>query len=312
MSREEVKNISKVLDAIRKYFLGYQDLLNLLAIALLSEGHILIEGPPGAGKTTVAKLFSQAIGGVFRRVQMTPDLLPSDILGTYYYDMKRGEWVLRKGPVFSNILFVDELNRAPPRTQSALLEAMQEKQVSIEGTTFPLPKPFLVVATQMPVGSEGTYPLTPVLIDRFAYSCRLSYLEPSVEMELLSRIDSIDEARIDSILSPKDIGEMQKMVRGVHVAPSIRKYIVDIVNSIRNSEEVLLGPSPRASIWLYKGSRALAFINGMDYVIPDHIKYLAPYTLYHRIVLKPEYQAEGVDPSSIISRVLGEVEVPKI
>ena len=311
MSREDV-SVANIVDSIKRYIVGYEDLLNLLAIALLSEGHILIEGPPGTGKTTVAKLFSQTIGGVFKRVQMTPDLLPTDIIGTYFFDLRKGEWVLRKGPIFSNILFVDELNRAPPRTQSALLEAMQEKQVSIEGITLALPKPFLVIATQIPAGAEGTYPLTPVLIDRFAYSYKLSYLKPSEEMEVLLRIDDIDEARIDSLLTPSDVIEMQRRVKEVHVAPGIRKYIVDLVNYIRGSEEVLLGPSPRASIWLYRGSRALAFINNMDYVIPDHVKHLAPYTLYHRIILKPEYEAEGVDPSNIVSRALKEVEVPKI
>jgi len=303
--------ISGILEELKKYIVGYEDLLNLMAVALLSEGHILIEGPPGTGKTTIARLFSQAIGGSFKRIQMAHDLLPSDIVGVFYFDVKRGEWVLREGPIFANIVLVDELNRAPPRTQIALLEAMQERQVTIEGNTLYLPRPFLVIATQIPIGAEGTYRLTPVLIDRFAYSYRTSYPRPEEEVEIISRVDIIEEAVVRRAQSPQDLLEAQKRVRQVYVSEAVKKYIVDLVGYIRKSEEVLLGPSPRASIWLYKGGRALAFISGMDYVIPDHIKYLARYVLPHRILIKPEYEAEGVDPLTIVSRALEEVEVPK-
>ncbi len=301
-------------DNVAKYIVGHKELLNLMIVALISGGHILIEGPMGVGKTTLAKLFAQSIGGRFRRVQMTVDLLPSDITGTYYYDPVRGQWVFREGPIFANIILVDELNRATPRTQSALLEAMQEKQVTIEGVTYRLPEPFLVIATQIPQpgAQEGTFPLPLLTRDRFAYNYQAGLPSPREEVEILDRVDMIEEVIVTPVLTPNDILVIRDIVRKtVYVSDKVKKYIVDIVNTVRRAEELSIGPSPRASIWLMRGSRVLAFLEGLDYVAPDHVKSLALNVITHRIQVKPEFEVEGVKPSDIVTRVLREVEVPK-
>ena len=304
--------IEKINKNIAKYIVGLKDLLKLLNIALLTRGHILIEGPPGVGKTMTTKLFAQSIGGTFKRIQMVPDILPSDIIGTYYFDMNKSEWILRKGPIFSNVVLVDELNRAPPRTQAAFLEAMQERSVTIEGNTMDLPEPFIVLATHVPVGSEGTFPLTPVQVDRFAYYYSVSYPAHEEEMKIISRIDSIEDASLNPIVSPEEIMKVQDEIAWVFISERVKKYIVDLVNFIRSQNEVLMGPSPRASIWLYKGSRALAYIEGKEFVSPDHVKAISRYVPLKRIMLKPEYEVEGLTSMDVIKRALESVEVPKV
>mgnify|MGYP000204874993 CR=1 FL=1 len=304
--------MNKMIGRISEFIVGHEELLKLMYIALITDGHIMLEGPTGVGKTYTAKLFAQSIGGKFKRIQIVPDMLPSDILGSYYYDISRGEWVFREGPIFANVILVDELNRAPPRTQAAFIEAMQERQVTIEGNTFQLPQPFMVLATQMPIGSEGTYPLTPVHIDRFSYYYPLDYPNFDEEVEIISRIDRIENVNIEPVASLEEINMVKNEVLKVHVSRKVKEYIVNIVNFIRKQNEVLIGPSPRASIWLLKASRALAYMNAEEYVVPDHVKQLAKYVLLHRVKIKSEYEVDGVKPIDIIDRALNSVEVPKV
>jgi|YelNatPaOPRAMG01_1025707.scaffolds.fasta_scaffold10143_6 MoxR-like ATPase len=306
------ENVIEAMRSLKDLIVGYDDLVRLLFVAALTRGNILIEGPPGTGKTTAAKLFAEMFGGTFKRVQMTPDLLPSDIIGSYYFDLRKGEWVLRKGPLFANVVLVDELNRAPPRTQSALLEAMQERQVSIDGVVHHLPEVFMVVATQMPTGAEGTYPLTPVLVDRFSYYYVTRYFnDEEVERAIVLKAEEIEGSSGRNSFSLELLEEASKEVSKVYVSDKVLRYIVRLVTFIRGREEVLIPPSPRASIWLYRGSKAMAYLDGSDYVVPDHVKWLARYVLTHRIHLKPEYQAEGVKPADLVEQAIRSVEVPK-
>lgn len=306
------ENVIETMRSLKDLIVGYDDLVRLLFVAALTRGNILIEGPPGTGKTTAAKLFAEMFGGTFKRVQMTPDLLPSDIIGSYYFDLRKGEWVLRKGPLFANVVLVDELNRAPPRTQSALLEAMQERQVSIDGVVHHLPEVFMVVATQMPTGAEGTYPLTPVLVDRFSYYYVTRYFnDEEVESAIVLKAEEIEGSSGRNSFSLELLEEASKEVSKVYVSDKVLRYIVRLVTFIRGREEVLIPPSPRASIWLYRGSKAMAYLDGSDYVVPDHVKWLARYVLTHRIHLKPEYQAEGVKPADLVEQAIRSVEVPK-
>ena len=308
MSKDLISNIIK---EVTKHVIGMEEIAKLMVVSLLSEGHILIEGSPGIGKTTLAKVFSKTIGGSFRRIQMTPDLLPADILGTPYYDQAKGLWKLRKGPIFANVILVDELNRATPKTQAALLEAMQEKQVSIEGKTLQLPRPFLVIATQVPYGGEGTYPLTDVQADRFAFKISLNYPDKEEEKLIISKIDELELPNAKTVINPQEISSLIDEVRKVRVSEAIKEYIVNLVNTVRKSKEVYAGPSPRASIWLYKASRALAYMEGREYVIPDDVKRLVRPVMSHRVRLRVEYEAEEVTAEDVIKRALEEVEVPK-
>jgi MoxR-like ATPase len=288
-----------------------EDVITLMLIAMLTEGHILIEGPPGTGKTHLAKVFASTIGGSFSRIQMTPDLLPADIIGTIYYDIASRTWQLKRGPIFANVILADELNRATPKAQAALVEAMQEMQVSIEGKTYELPRPFLLIATQLPYGGEGTYPLTDVQRDRFAYSVEVSYPSREQELAIISSIDFIEKPRVSQVVSASEVVKLIESVVRVKVSERVKNYILDIVARVRGFDEVSSGPGPRASIWLLKGSRALAFLEGRDYVIPDDVKKLAYHVLPHRIKIKLEYQADNISPLSIVEKALKEVEVPK-
>ncbi|MGC8674891.1 AAA family ATPase [Fervidicoccus sp.] len=317
MSKKIDEKLRNVIEFLRSYIIGYEELFELLSISLLSGGHVLIEGPPGSGKTLTARLLALSIGGTFKRIQMTPDMLPSDILGGFFYDIGKGEWIFREGPIFANVIFIDELNRASPRTQSALLEAMQEGRASIEGVTKELPRPNLFIATQMTKSEVGIYPLTPTLLDRFAFSYITNYLETDKEKEVLDKVDAIDEVikstSVSPILSIKDILMLQEEIKKVYVDDKIKLYIASIVGELRKKEDMFaIAPSTRASVWLFKGSRALAFLEGNDYVSPDHVKKIARYVLRHRLFFNPEAELKNVTSENIISSVLEKVEVPKV
>ena len=305
---------SGLMSEVSKVIIGKQENLRRVTVAILSNGNILLEDFPGLGKTMLSNTFSKALGCKFKRVQFTPDLLPSDIMGTYMYDQKAGEFKLRPGPLFANILLADEINRAPPKTQAALLEAMEEKQVTIEGVTHKLPAPFVVLATQNPVEQEGTYPLPEAQMDRFLIKMSMGYPDRSEEKAILARrnLRGKDDHDVTQITSPKKIVAMQKALETVHVDPAILSYIVEIVQRSREDHRVINGASPRACQGLFKAGRASAAIDGRDFVIPDDIKGMALNIVSHRISMKPEAKIRGITGMHIMRKILSEVPVPVI
>lgn len=285
----------------------------ILTACLISRGHALIEGVPGIAKTTLAKSIARLFNLEFKRIQMTPDLLPADILGFYIYDPRTGEFKLRMGPIFTNILLVDEINRASPRTQSALLEAMQERQVTIEGYTFKLEEPFMVIATQNPIEMEGVFPLPEAQVDRFLVKIETGYPSSEGFKNILKRIDEIELAveEIKPVFDKEQILKIMEEVKKVYVDDSIYDYIVKVVEETRTHPAVKLGGSPRAGIAILRLSKAWAYLEGRNYVIPDDVKIVAKPALVHRIILKPEYEVEGVRANRVIEDVLAKVPVPK-
>lgn len=315
MKLEEVSEKGKlVLEEVKKAIVGKDEVLKLILTTILADGHILLEDLPGLAKTLMAKSFARALGVEFTRVQFTPDLLPSDILGVSVFNQKTLEFEFRRGPVFTNILLADEVNRAPPKTQSALLEAMQERQVTVEGKTYVLPKPFIVVATQNPIEQEGTYPLPEAQLDRFLVRLRVGYPEKEEEMEILRRRmeRKKEEVDINPVLTPEEVVEMQRAVEEVYVSDAILEYITDIVIATRqDKKEVEVGASPRGSMALLKLSRAYAALEGRDYVIPDDVKAVAIPALSHRLILKRELWYTRVSQESVMEKILEKVPVPK-
>lgn len=301
-------------ELIDKEVLIEKDLeLKLIVSAILSRGHVLMEGVPGVAKTYTCKAIARLLGLNFKRVQMTPDLLPSDIIGYYVYDQRSGVFVLRKGPIFTNILLVDEINRASPRTQSALLEAMQERQVTIEGENFKLEEPFIVIATQNPIEMEGVFPLPEAQVDRFLVKVITGYTTHEGLVKIAKRVDEIEEAieNLKPILSREDVLEEIKTTRTIHVDDSIYEYIANIVEETRKHPAVRLGASPRAAIALVKIAKAWAYCEKRNYVIPDDVKAIAKYVLAHRVLVKPELEIQGVTSLRIIEEVLSKIPVPK-
>lgn len=302
---------ARITREVAKAIIGKDEIIRILMIALVAGGHVLIEGYPGTAKTKLANSFAEAIGGKFSRIQFTPDMMPADVTGFYLYS-PTGESRLIDGPIFANIVLADELNRTTPRTQSALLEAMQENQLTIEKQTYPLEKPFMVIATQVMTGAEGTYPLTDVQTDRFLLRVLSEYSPMDEEREVISNIDRIDEPELHPVSTPEKIKELQALIKGIYVSPHIVEYIVSIVDGLRSDPDVLAGPSIRSGIALFKCSRVLAAMDTRDFVIPDDIKYLARYALEHRILIKPEAEMDDVIPGMIINRILERVPVPRI
>ena len=317
-SRELIQTVSQIsnglMGEVAKVIIGKQENLRRVAIGILSNANMLIEDYPGLAKTLMANTFATSLGCKFKRVQFTPDLLPADIMGTYMYDQQAGEFKLRPGPLFANVLLADEINRAPPKTQAALLEAMEEKQVTIEGITHKLPAPFITMATQNPIEQEGTYPLPEAQMDRFMMKMSMGYPDRQEEKSILQRrkLRGKDDYDIEPITSPKKVVAMQKALETVHVDTAILSYIVELVHRTREDHRVITGASPRASQSLFKTARASAAIDGRDYVIPDDIKAVALQVVSHRIVLKPESKIRGVTGQHIMRKILSEVPVPVI
>jgi len=303
-----------LMSEVSKVIIGKEDNLRRVTIGILSNGNMLLEDFPGLAKTLLANTFARSLGCKFKRVQFTPDLLPSDIMGTYMYDQKSGEFKLRAGPLFSNVLLADEINRAPPKTQAALLEAMEEKQVTIEGITHKLPAPFVVLATQNPIEQEGTYPLPEAQMDRFLMKMSMGYPDRAEEKAILARrkLRGKDNHDVEQITSPKKVVAMQKALETVHIDPAILSYIVEVVQRTREDHRVITGASPRASQSLFKTGRASAAIDGRDYVIPDDIKAVALQVVSHRIMMKPEAKIRGITGMHIMRKILSEVPVPVI
>ena len=303
-----------LMSEVAKVIIGKQNNLRLVMVSVLSNGNILLEDFPGLGKTMLSNTFARALGCKFKRVQFTPDLLPSDIMGTYMFDQKSGEFKLRAGPLFSNILLADEINRAPPKTQAALLEAMEEKQVTIEGVTHKLPAPFVVLATQNPIEQEGTYPLPEAQMDRFLMKMSMGYPDRAEEKAILARrkLRGKDDHDVEQVTSPKKVVAMQKALETVHIDPAILSYIVEVVQRTREDHRVVNGASPRACQNLFKAGRACAAIDGRDYVIPDDVKNIALQIVSHRIVMKPEAKIRGITGMHIVRKILSEVPVPVI
>jgi MoxR-like ATPase len=317
-TKDLISTVSQISHAlmgeVAKVIIGKEENLLRVAVGVLSNGNMLLEDFPGLAKTLLANTFARALGCKFKRVQFTPDLLPSDIMGTYMYDQQVGEFKLRPGPLFTNILLADEINRAPPKTQAALLEAMEEKQVTIEGITHRLPAPFVTMATQNPIEQEGTYPLPEAQMDRFLMKMSMGYPDRAEEKAILARrkLRGKDEHDVQQITSPKKVVAMQKALETVHVDPAILSYIVEVVQRSREDHRVITGASPRASQSLFKTGRAAAAIDSRDYVIPDDIKRVALQVCSHRVLLKPEAKIRGITGMHIMRKILSEVPVPVI
>ncbi len=316
--RERLQAVGAIATAIsaevQKVIIGKAHVIDNVLINILSNGNLLFEDYPGLAKTLMTNTFADALGCDFKRVQFTPDLLPADITGTNIYDAKKGEFTFKPGPLFCNLLLADEINRAPPKTQAALLEAMQEKQVTIGTVTHKLPAPFIVMATQNPVEQEGTYPLPEAQLDRFMFKMSVGYPDRADEDEILSRriTRGKDAVDVDVITDPQRVIAMQQACEDVYVDPALRMYMVEVVARTREDPRVLVGASPRGSQALLKTSRASAALRGRDFVTPDDIKSIAELAIAHRIILKPEHQIKGLEAGEVIQTILREVPVPTV
>lgn len=320
---EKIKNESAFIDLlineISKTIVGQKAMVERLIVGVLGNGHILLEGVPGLAKTLAIKTLAAAMKAKFQRIQFTPDLLPADLVGTQIYNQKEGNFLIKKGPLFANFILADEINRAPAKVQSALLEAMQERQVTIGENTFKLDEPFLVLATQNPIEQEGTYPLPEAQVDRFMLKVKISYPNRDEELKIMKQNVDADEIKIQPVISPADILNARKLIHEIYLDEKIEKYILDIVFATRNPKEfgldklsdlIAYGASPRATINLALGAKAIAFIRRRGYVIPEDVRAICHDVLRHRIAVTYEAEAEEITPESIIEEILNKVEVP--
>ena len=316
--KEEAVFVQTLLAELRKVIVGQADMLDRVLIGLLSRGHVLLEGVPGLAKTLTVRSLADAIHGQFQRIQFTPDLLPADLVGTLVYNQQEGTFVPKKGPVFTNFLLADEINRAPAKVQSALLEAMQERQVTIGDTTYPLEEPFLVLATQNPIEQEGTYPLPEAQVDRFMLKLRVDYPNRKEEREILDRMSASDAPRASRVVETEAILRARKVVEDVYMDDRVKEYILEIVFATREPESfgldigplIEFGASPRATLFLAQAAKAHAFIRSRGYVTPEDIKSIGADVLRHRVILSYEAEAENVKPEEIVQRIFDAVEVP--
>jgi MoxR-like ATPase len=300
---------------IGNFVVGQHDMVDLLLIAIFSNGHVLLEGVPGVAKTLTAKVLSKTLAVDFSRIQFTPDLMPSDVIGTSVYNMNGGSFSFQKGPVFSNIVLIDEINRAPAKTQAALFEVMEERQISYDSKVYKMEFPFLVLATQNPVEQEGTYNLPEAQLDRFLFKIKIDYPSLNDEHAILQRyrdnIKAPDLSKILSVFSASDLQEIQNLVEKIRIEDQILKYIAQITNATRNHAKLYLGGSPRASLSMLKAAKSFAAIRGRDFVIPDDVQFVAPHVLNHRLIMTPEAEMEGLSIEDLIKEIVHEIEVPR-
>jgi MoxR-like ATPase len=308
---------ARLHDGLRKVVVGQDDTIYALQLALFGEGHALIEGVPGTAKTLLVRALAMLLGAEFRRIQFTPDLMPSDVVGTTVFNPQSGEFTTRRGPIFTNLMLADEINRTPPKTQAALLEGMEERQVTIDGVSFPLPPLFMVCATQNPIEYEGTYPLPEAQIDRFMVKSVTRYPSVDQEVELLGRgaagFDArfLDRMGLVPVALADEVAAARREVRGVHASPGLLRYVYDIVSRTRSTGELSLGASPRAGLHLLVAAQVSAALEARDFATPDDVKSAAPLVLAHRLIVRPEAEVEGVTAETVLRRILESVEVPK-
>jgi MoxR-like ATPase len=312
MSIDEVRSITtEIIRECNRIIVGKNEILLNVLIAMLANGHVILEGVPGLAKTYMARTFASILGCAFKRIQLTVDTLPPDLLGSNVFNQRTGEFWFRKGPVFSNLVLADEINRCPPKSQSALLEVMEERQVSIEGVTRKLPRPFLIIATQNPVEQEGTYPLPEAQLDRFMFRLILDYPTDDEEAEVIRRKHLGEATDLRILADPTQMVRMQNTCQTVFLEEDVINYIRDIVVRTRSDPQILLGASPRASLVLMNASKARAAIHGRDYVVPEDVRKLSIQTMNHRLVLKPEAELEGLSVERVVTKILGEVDCPR-
>lgn len=318
-TRIDLSGITQTTEAIKheigKYIVGQQQAIDLLLVALLADGHVLLEGVPGVAKTLMTKLLAKTIDAQFKRIQFTPDLMPSDVIGTMVYNAKTADFDFKRGPLFANIILADEINRAPAKTQAALFEAMEERQITIDGTTHTLEKLFMVLATQNPIEQEGTYRLPEAQLDRFLFKIEVNY--PTLEEEKLilktfhANKNIVDFSSVKSFLHANTIAALRQTVQQVHVEENLMSYIAQLIHETRHHAAILLGASPRASLAVMNASKAYATLRGRDFISPDDIKFVIPHILKHRITLTPEKEMEGVLATEVINLVLEKIEIPR-
>ena len=308
-------SVNEIKNEIKKIIIGQDQIIDLLIAAILADGHVLIEGVPGIAKTLIAKILSKTISSNFSRIQFTPDLMPSDIIGTSVFNMKTSEFEFNKGPIFSNIILIDEINRAPAKTQAALFEVMEERQITVDGKTYLMEQPFIVFATQNPIEHEGTYRLPEAELDRFLFKAEINY--PSLEeetkilLELHNRKNANDLSMIQTVLSADNLMQHRNKIKDIHIDENIAKYVAQIINKTRNNSDLYLGGSPRASLAVLIGAKAFAAMKGRDFITPDDVREIVYPALKHRLILTPEKEMEGIQTNEIIKRIIDKIEVPR-